>query len=391
MVDFSYPHGASAGAAILANDHNNNWDYLKNFINGVSGNLGNYPGLLKENNPSATGNVTLGSSTTFYMNSGQQNVIGLATGTDITGNSAGGHIYDLGVPVGTESSYSNHYEYSKYDTTAGGGNLSPVARPQSQYRLVVEGSILFTGDLIGYTDQWTGNGNTYGAGTGSRIETQWMNVRENLDVGGYVRVMTDLNHARLFMGNDYSTNEDWLEWNDDIHTSQPGFGFHVNGASATDKSGRVLSISKDSNNYVDVRAPIGQYPPSTGPTTAGWPTISGSDAVINTGTQRLGITSSSIRFKEDVEDLETEDAWTKLRALKPRTFRWNREVAERSSLDYATQTPEPGFIAEEVHEAAPDTILYDAAGDPIVYRDKSMLAMLVKAVQDIDQRLGALE
>jgi hypothetical protein len=35
--------------------------------------------------------------------------------------------------------------------------------------------------------------------------------------------------------------------------------------------------------------------------------------------------------------------------------------------------------------------LYDAAGDPIVYRDKSMLAMLVKAVQDIDTRLGALE
>ena len=58
MVDFSYPHGASAGAAILANDHNNNWDYLKNFINGVSGDLGTYPGLLKENNPSATGNVT---------------------------------------------------------------------------------------------------------------------------------------------------------------------------------------------------------------------------------------------------------------------------------------------------------------------------------------------
>ena len=35
--------------------------------------------------------------------------------------------------------------------------------------------------------------------------------------------------------------------------------------------------------------------------------------------------------------------------------------------------------------------LYDENGDPIVYREKSMLAMLVKAVQDIDERLGALE
>jgi len=80
-----------------------------------------------------------------------------------------------------------------------------------------------------------------------------------------------------------------------------------------------------------------------------------------------------------------------LRALKPRTFRWNEEIATSSGLDYETQTPEPGFIAEEVHEAAPDATLYDENGDPIVYRDKSMLALLVKAVQDIDQRLEALE
>ena len=408
MATFTAPKGTvSAGTAIIADDHNDNWTYVKNWLEGVIGNA-TYPGVIQSDGGGSitgtldvstslssgslttTGTVNLGATNTFLLDTAQANVIGLSAGASITGNTAGGHLFDLGVPVGTEVTYTNHYQYSKYDTTAGGGNLTPVPRPQSQYRLVVEGSIAFTGDLIGYTDQWTGNGNTYGMGTGSRIETQWMNVRENLDVGGYIRVMTDLDHARLFMGNDYS-DEDWMEWNDDIHSSQPGFGFHVNGVPATDKSGRVLSISKDSSNYVDIRAPIGQYPPSTGPTTAGWPTISGSDAVINTGTQRLGITSSSIRFKEDVEDLETEDAWTKLRALKPRTFRWNREVAERSSLDYATQTPEPGFIAEEVHEAAPDTILYDAAGDPIVYRDKSMLAMLVKAVQDIDQRLGALE
>ena len=60
-------------------------------------------------------------------------------------------------------------------------------------------------------------------------------------------------------------------------------------------------------------------------------------------------------------------------------------------MDYKTQIPELGFIAEEVHEAAPDATLYDGEGDPIVYREKSMLAMLVKAVQDIDERLGALE
>jgi hypothetical protein len=77
--------------------------------------------------------------------------------------------------------------------------------------------------------------------------------------------------------------------------------------------------------------------------------------------------------------------------LKPRTFCWNEEIATPGGLDYENQVPEPGFIAEEVHEVAPDHILYDAEGDPIMYRDTSMLAMLVKAVQDIDNRLGALE
>ena len=124
----------------------------------------------------------------------------------------------------------------------------------------------------------------------------------------------------------------------------------------------------------------------------GWPSLSGTNAVITTsGLNQLGISSSSIRFKEDVEDVGTEENWTKLRALKPRTFRWNEQVATKSGLDYETQTPELGFIAEEVHEAAPDATLYDENGDPIVYREKSMLAMLVKAVQDLDDRMGALE
>ena len=77
--------------------------------------------------------------------------------------------------------------------------------------------------------------------------------------------------------------------------------------------------------------------------------------------------------------------------MKPRTFRWKEEIATPGGLDYGNQIPEPGFIAEEVHEVAPDHVLYDAERDPIVYREKSKIAMLVKAVQDIDERLGALE
>ena len=395
MATFNNPNSAVAGNAIIASEHNGNWTYLKQWLEGVAGNTANYPGVVQNTGGAITGGLTvsgaltsgtftssgttgLGASNAFYLDTAQENTVGLGAGTSITTGSAGGKLFDSGVPVGTNSNTpysSNHYQYTKYDTQSGGGGAGGD-RPRSQYRLVIDGSIAVLGDIIGYTDEWTGNGATYTAGDGTRIECQWLNVRENVDINGYLRVQTDYDYARLYMGNDYSTNEDYIEWNDTITVGStnigPGFRFVHNDTShlAIAQSNGVLSLHAEQ----------------------GWPSLSGTNAVITTsGLNQLGISSSSIRFKEDVEDVGTEENWTKLRALKPRTFRWNEEVATNSGLDYETQTPELGFIAEEVHEAAPDATLYDSEGDPIVYREKSMLAMLVKAVQDIDKRLGALE
>ena len=396
MATFTAPNVAVAGNAIVASEHNTNWTYLKNWLEGVAGQTGTYPGVVQNTGGAITGGLTvsgaltsgtftssgttgLGASNAFYLDTAQENTVGLGAGTSITTGSAGGKLFDSGVPVGTNSNtpYStNHYQYTKYDTQSGGGGAGGD-RPRSQYRLVIDGSIAVMGDIIGYTDEWTGNGATYTAGDGTRINCQWLNVRENVDINGYLRVQTDYDYARIYMGNDYGANDhDYLEWNDTITIGStnvgPGFRFvHNNTAHlAIAQSNGVLSLHAEQ----------------------GWPSLSGTNAVITTsGLNQLGISSSSIRFKEDVEDVETEENWTKLRALKPRTFRWNEEVATNSGLDYETQTPELGFIAEEVHEAAPDATLYDSEGDPIVYREKSMLAMLVKAVQDIDQRLGALE
>ena len=395
MATFTAPNVAVAGNAIVASEANTNWTYLKNWLEGVAGQTGTYPGVVQNTGGAITGGLTvsgaltsgtftssgttsLGASNAFYLDTAQENTVGLGAGTSITTGSAGGKLFDSGVPVGTNSNTpysSNHYQYTKYDTQSGGGGAGGD-RPRSQYRLVIDGSIAVLGDIIGYTDEWTGNGATYTAGDGTRIECQWLNVRENVDINGYLRVQTDYDYARLYMGNDYSTNEDYIEWNDTITVGStnigPGFRFVHNDTShlAIAQSNGVLSLHAEQ----------------------GWPSLSGTNAVITTsGLNQLGISSSSIRFKEDVEDVGTEENWTKLRALKPRTFRWNEEVATNSGLDYETQTPELGFIAEEVHEAAPDATLYDSEGDPIVYREKSMLAMLVKAVQDIDQRLGALE
>ena len=422
MVNFSTPHEATAGDAILASNHNANWNYLKQWLQGVVGQESTYPGVIQKAGGAITGNLTVSGSTStgtltstgtssfgtvtgnagaMYLNSSQHDVVGLSAGENINGETAGNWLLDhqyragftasgpgtnthaLSYPTDvTSGAFAGNYDtekhrYSVYSNRAGEGYAGAAeARPESEYRLVINGSMAIRGDIIGYSNKnesVPGTSSDYGLGLGTRIDCQWLNVGANVDIAGELRVQTAFDYARIYMGNDYYTAEDYIEWKDTLPTTNlPGFQFVHN-------STAHLTIA-ESSGVLDLRSQ------------SGWPTLSGTQAVITTtGSHQLGLSSSSIRFKEDVEDLETEDTWTKLKALKPRSFRWNEQVATKSGLDYETQTPELGFIAEEVHEAAPDATMYDENGDPIVYRDKSMLAMLVKAVQDLDGRLGELE
>ncbi|MCH2362769.1 MAG: tail fiber domain-containing protein [Pirellulales bacterium] len=422
MVNFSTPHEATAGDAILASNHNANWNYLKQWLEGVVGQESTYPGVIQKAGGAITGNLTVSGSTStgtltstgtssfgtvtgnagaMYLNSSQHDVVGLSAGENINGETAGNWLLDhqyragftasgpgtnthaLSYPTDVASgAFAGNYDtekhrYSVYSNRAGEGYAGAAeARPESEYRLVINGSMAIRGDIIGYSNKnesVPGTSSDYGLGLGTRIDCQWLNVGANVDIAGELRVQTAFDYARIYMGNDYYTAEDYIEWKDTLPTTNlPGFQFVHN-------STAHLTIA-ESSGVLDLRSQ------------SGWPTLSGTQAVITTtGSHQLGLSSSSIRFKEDVEDLETEDTWTKLKALKPRSFRWNEQVATKSGLDYETQTPELGFIAEEVHEAAPDATMYDENGDPIVYRDKSMLAMLVKAVQDLDGRLGELE
>ena len=424
MASFTATNTAVAGDAIIASEYNGNWTYLKNWLEGVPGQTATYPGVIQNTGGSIdgtltvtgvvtgggytsagtltnTGSVSLGTADAVYLDDTMDDVIGLATGTGITGEIAGNFLFDnqyranfTSAGPGTNThqlSYgsdivggadagtylSEKHKYSVYSKRAGEGYVgASEGRPEAKYRLVIDGSMAIRGDIIGYTnynESVPGSSTDYGLGKGTRINCQWLNVRANVDIGGELRVQTSYDYARLYMGNDYYVSEDYIEWKDNLPSSSlPGFQFVHNGNSH-------LTIA-ESAGVLDLRG------------ASGWPTLAGNNAVITTtGTNQLGTTSSSLRFKEDIEDLDTEDNWEKVRALKPRTFRWNEEVATGSGLNYETQIPELGFIAEEVHEAAPDATMYDEDGDPIVYRDKSMLAMLVKAVQDIDNRLGALE
>lgn len=441
MATFNHPNVASPGNAIIASDHEGNWMYLKQWLEGVPGQTDSKPGVVQNTGGAITGNlsvtgsvtagsynstgvltstgtVSLGATDHLYLNSSQHSVIGLSTGTDINAETAGSflkdHNYranflsssapggvagpgnnthwlsrgiDVAAPAADAGNYlSESHRYSVYSRRAGEGYVPPggveTARPESEYRLVINGSMAIRGDIIGYSNKnesVPGTSTDYGLGLGTRIDCQWLNVGANVDIGGELRVQTRFDYARIYMGNDYSgSDHDYLEWKDNLPvTNLPGFQFvHNNNAHLTiSESGPVGST------VLDLRAQNG-WPTLASTTTAG---------ITTTGSHQLGIVSSSERYKEDIADVDLATAKTKIAALTPRTFKWDAEVSTASGIDYQNQTPETGFIAEEVADVAPDWVSYDSSDLPQTWRHQSVVSALVAVVQDLENRVGALE
>ena len=200
MATFTAPKGTvSAGAAIIADDHNENWTYVKNWLEGVVGNA-TYPGVIQSDGGGSitgtldistslssgslttTGTVSLGTNAALHLNSTQHDVIGLHTGVSINAETAGNFLVDqhyragftatgpgnnttelskdidVAAPAADAGNYlTEKHRYSVYSKRAGEGYNPGVGvpypgRPESEYRLVIDGSMAIRGDIIGYTN-----------------------------------------------------------------------------------------------------------------------------------------------------------------------------------------------------------------------------------------------
>ena len=150
MATFTAPNTATAGDAIIASEHNGNWTYVKNWLEGVAGQEATYPGVLQNTGGTVSGNVavtgslssvaltstgtvSLGTQTAgagaLYLNNAQHDVIGLGTTTNINGETAGNWLYD--------------HQYRAGFTATGPGNnttelsmISDVAAPAAEVAAV---------------------------------------------------------------------------------------------------------------------------------------------------------------------------------------------------------------------------------------------------------------
>jgi hypothetical protein len=95
----------------------------------------------------------------------------------------------------------------------------------------------------------------------------------------------------------------------------------------------------------------------------------GTDTVtINLTTGLLGHTTSSRRYKEDIQSMD--NASGTLFALKPVTFRYKKEIDQTQSLEY-------GLIAEDVAQVDPNLAVRDRTGKIDSVRYSAINAMLL--------------
>lgn len=102
---------------------------------------------------------------------------------------------------------------------------------------------------------------------------------------------------------------------------------------------------------------------------------------------RIWKSTSSLRYKQDIEDAEVDPA--DVLALRPRTWRDRKEVEQ----DPDTGKRFIGFIAEELdeHPTLRQFVEYDDEGRPDAISYDRLSVALVKLAQDQEQRLASLE
>lgn len=92
---------------------------------------------------------------------------------------------------------------------------------------------------------------------------------------------------------------------------------------------------------------------------------------------------SSKNYKTNIKDLE-DSVLDKVKALSPKTFKYKKEICSDESEHI-------GFIAEEMEEILPTIVKKNDAGEPEAINYTELIPVLVKAIQELEERVAELE
>ena len=109
--------------------------------------------------------------------------------------------------------------------------------------------------------------------------------------------------------------------------------------------------------------------------------VTGSTVIVNS-TGKLGVASSSARFKDQIKPMDK--ASNAILALKPITFRYKEEVDP-------DRAPQFGLVAEEVEKVDPELVVHDEEGKPFTVRYEAVNAMLLNEFLKEHRRVDELQ
>lgn len=104
---------------------------------------------------------------------------------------------------------------------------------------------------------------------------------------------------------------------------------------------------------------------------------------LQAGVGILGAVLSDERAKNTINKIE--DALTTLRELKPVTFHYNEEYSCNPERLHH------GFIAQEYKEVLPSATYYDESSDRFCIDTHELVALLVRGIQQLEDRVARLE
>jgi Chaperone of endosialidase len=115
--------------------------------------------------------------------------------------------------------------------------------------------------------------------------------------------------------------------------------------------------------------------------------VTGSTVVVNS-TGKLGVATSSARFKEGIKPMDKSSE--AILALKPVTFHYKEEVDP-------DRAPQFGLVAEDVEKVDPELVVHDEQGKPFTVHYEAVNAMLLneflkehRKVEELEKQIKAL-
>ena len=199
----------------------------------------------------------------------------------------------------------------------------------------------------------------------------------------------------------YDTDFGLLPWS--------GGGTYIS-SGTTYNNGNWTHQSSDSTNCLFYMRGNGWYWYSSNNSSASWNVFSGGQVMNNVG-QWTGGTSSDRRLKENITNMNSSDALTKVTQLQGVSYTWKNEVQKKYGTGAYPEGTHHGFIAQDVKIVWPDAhIISDTDNesdfdedptknvkDDVYYGDiegvkeEKMIPLLVEAIKELKKENDALK